>query len=844
MANRPLLLLPSPQREPRPKRQLPLISGLQIPSHNRQVQRFSTRIEELQEDFDAHLARLQLEPVAIDPERVLVLQVAGTVSEFVRAVRNAGMEWLFESDEFDSEPDEDFRKSLAHPESPVPARLYLVMADRQSIEQLLRLWRIYSQYADGEEVQWPRGQTAWRDLFSHLRDIHFWGREERVPDSLRSDWRQRLAQGAEVVPAQIELWYRSDATTRAAAESRVASMVDQAGGEIKARCIIEDISFHAVLASLPNNSTTVQQILENQDVALTRAGGIMFVNPVGQSWFPPAEAGASDQEIPPPELPTGQPRLAILDGLPLANHALLAGRLIVEDPQQWDSVYSPQIRQHATAMASIAIHGDLSARLTPLTTPVYVQAVMRPRDTMNGQEEAVPDDAIDVDLIHSAVRRIFEPSSGQEPSAPSIKIINYSICDLNRPFELLLSPMARLWDWLAFTYKFLPIISAGNCHRDIALPCTPDSFRSLPPEEQDETIITALWNDAPNRRVLAPAEAINAVSVAALHTDFSVPSPLRPHLCDVLTGGTFPSPINPLGFGYRRSIKPDVLAPGGRLFYQDSYSTSTSTIQPVAETVLPPGIRVASPGNIPGDLTARSYTRGTSNSTALVSSLATRVCELLQHFQEPIPDDYLAVIIKAFVVHSARWPDSQKAFSHLGPPRKVLSRFAGFGAVDYDRALFATDERVTLFRWGLLASDESDLYSLPLPPALLGQTINKRLTVTLAWLTPINCQHRYYRRAALSFEPEGLGLLDVKRTAVDYNFAGRGTVQHEIFEGRGAAAFVDGSSLTLRVNCRADAGDLNDQIRYGIVVTLETADPHPIPIYDEIDIRIRPSIRV
>jgi hypothetical protein len=174
----------------------------------------------------------------------------------------------------------------------------------------------------------------------------------------------------------------------------------------------------------------------------------------------------------------------------------------------------------------------------------------------------------------------------------------------------------------------------------------------------------------------------------------------------------------------------------------------------------------------------------------------------------------------------------------------VISRFLGYGEVNYDRALFCTDERVTLFHWGLLACDDSDLYSLPLPPALSGMHILKRLTVTLAWLTPVNCQHRAYRRSALSFQPGNIDLLDLGRTGVDFNFAGRGTVQHEVFEGSAATAFLDGSALKLRVNCRADAGDLNDPIRYGVVVTLETVDPHPIPIYDEIDIRIRPAIRV
>jgi len=842
MANRPPLLLPSPQREPRPKRPGGGPSGLQFPSSARQVQRLSPRIEELEQNWEAHLARIQFDSAAIDPERVLVLEVAGTIDDFLRAVKKTpGMEWLIESDEFERDADEDFGKSIAHPDNPVPTRLYLIMANRQSIEQLKRLWELYSQYAEAEEAKWPHGQTLWRDVFSQLRDIRFWGPQDRVQDFLLNDWQQRLIQGADEVPAQIELWFRNDSTTRTRAENSVLALVGQAGGEVLTRSLIPDISYHAILASLPR--ATVNQVLEHEDVALTLADNIMFLNAVGQSGFPLSDTDVPVQMITPPsDLPSGNPRLAILDGLPLSKHALLDGRLQEDDPENWSSDYPPAARQHGTAMASIAIHGDWTSPDTPLSTPVYIRPVMKPHDTVDGQEEALPEDELDVDLLHRAILRLFQPTSTEPAVAPSVKIINYSICDRNRPFDRLLSPLARLFDWLAFTHNFLPIISAGNYLRTIDLPCSPNSFRSLPPEQQDKTIVHALWDDAPNRRILAPAEAVNALTVAATHFDSSVPTPTQTHL---FTTAVFPSPINPLGFGFRRAVKPDVLAPGGRLLYKDGYSPNTNTLEPIPNPGPPPGIQVATPGKTPGNLMGKTYTCGTSNAAATVSGLATRVCEMLDHFSEPIPDDYLPVIIKAFVVHSARWTDCQQALRH--PPtssRQVVSRFLGYGEVSYDRALFCTDERVTLFHWGLLAPDESDVYSLPLPPALSGVHIRKRLTITLAWLSPTNCQHRHYRRSALSFQPVNLELLDVDRTGVDYNFAGRGTVQHEVFEGSRASAFVDGTSLGLRVSCRADAGDLSEQIRYGIAVTLETAGPQPIPIYDEIDIRIRPAIRV
>jgi hypothetical protein len=66
----------------------------------------------------------------------------------------------------------------------------------------------------------------------------------------------------------------------------------------------------------------------------------------------------------------------------------------------------------------------------------------------------------------------------------------------------------------------------------------------------------------------------------------------------------------------------------------------------------------------------------------------------------------------------------------------------------------------------------------------------------------------------------------------------RGTLQHEIFEGDAAVAYVDGATIKLKVNCRADAGRLDDRIPYALAVTLETAEGLRIPVYQEVAERI------
>jgi len=72
----------------------------------------------------------------------------------------------------------------------------------------------------------------------------------------------------------------------------------------------------------------------------------------------------------------------------------------------------------------------------------------------------------------------------------------------------------------------------------------------------------------------------------------------------------------------------------------------------------------------------------------------------------------------------------------------------------------------------------------------------------------------------------------------------RGTVQHEILDGEQATAFVDGQALSIQVNCRAQTGTLEEEIPYGLAVSLEVTEGIEIPIYDEIRERLRVGIPI
>jgi hypothetical protein len=60
-----------------------------------------------------------------------------------------------------------------------------------------------------------------------------------------------------------------------------------------------------------------------------------------------------------------------------------------------------------------------------------------------------------------------------------------------------------------------------------------------------------------------------------------------------------------------------------------------------------------------------------------------------------------------------------------------------------------------------------------------------------------------------------------------------------VLESEKAVDFQEGDTITIKVNCRADAGDIPEPIRYALAVTLEVAEGIDIPIYQEVRDRLR-----
>src|SRR5690606_15663807 len=117
------------------------------------------------------------------------------------------------------------------------------------------------------------------------------------------------------------------------------------------------------------------------------------------------------------------------------------------------------------------------------------------------------------------------------------------------------------------------------------------------------------------------------------------------------------------------------------------------------------------------------------------------------------------------------------------------------GVPDFTRAIECSEQRATVLGFGELGDGDAHVFRLPLPPSLAAKREWRRLTVTLAWLSPVVPSAQKYRTASMWFEADA-GDLSASRQAVDWRAVRRGTVQHEVFEGDGAVPFADGDKMT------------------------------------------------
>ncbi len=764
---------------------------------------------------------------------MLVFEVRGSIQNFINAIRKIqGLEFIdeeeIEGDEQDTEP-----------------TIYLLVPDAQALNDIASLWRRWSQ---NENL--GTGFAPWRDVFATLRDIRPWGPQDRVQANERDIIAEEIAAMADDEPIrlEIELVFRMADVRANEAEADLNSSIVAAGGRVISRCRIADIGYHAILAELP--APSVRSIIDMSPVSIAGLDLVMHIRP--QSMATRIEIGEADDTALEEGLAVDRPPiLALLDGVPVAQHTLLAGSLVVDDQFGLEPLTQVADRHHGTAMASLIMYGDRNKMEQRIGRRIHMVPVL-------GSNDRFPDDRLIIDMIYQAV---FAMRDGDEPSAPEILIINLSLGNARKPFQGRMSAWARLIDRLSYRFGILFIVSAGNHTEPFDVPgfANFSQFEDATEAQRAYGTMSAIGQLIAERRILSPAESVNGVTVGAANVDaVSRTDRMATRSIDPFQHLTTSNPSSALGPGFAKGVKPDILMSGAREHMSFVASGAALSIRP-SGPARAHGLKVAAP---PRD--GRESVEGFTNGTSAAAALASRTCHQIHDALELAYGDIFrllghaqrATLLKALLVHTATWPQaaSELIKQVLGPTdnrqhirqKDNIRRFLGYGFVDAEAAVACTEDRATFWASGILPREQAVIIQVPIPICVNGQARPHALQATLAWFTPVLTGRQSYRAVRLKLiEPDEMSSLrvDATKSQPDKNQGRRGTVFSRRWDGKKAPIIGENHFVTFTVQRDPDQGIVIDEpIPFGLAVTFTM--PGITQIYEEVRARLAITPRV
>lgn len=799
------------------------------------------------------------DPASLAPERALVLEIIGSPDRFVNAASKVGLEWLAEDvavlhgvhSYFDPKTDsvlvddddlpadgaeDDFSELLGNEDAAsdqMPGALYLGMPTKATFEMLRGLWQ---KFKTGSPA--PDGFGDWWKLFGLLHVLRPWGPEDRIGEATRRHLREEKdRQDGDDLRVEIDLWYRGSSADRDRVLTDFRAAVEAVGGLILDEERIDEIRYHSALVRLPR--AAVDAILDRSG-PLALDDDIMTIRPQNGFRFTidELEVDAAEDDGDYSEEPSRASIGALLDGWPVENHARLRNRLDIVELEVADSMAPVSRRFHGSAMASLILRGDLHEGNAPLDRRLKVVPVLMPY----GAYETPPRDKLALGVIHRAVKELKEGTGGREPSGKDVVIINHSICDEAFGFAGTMSAWGRLLDHLAWKYKVLFVVSAGNIRDTFEVPAyrTGAEMRAATPEHRRTELLRAIDAAKSQRTIFAPAEAVNALTVAAAHSDGSTLT-LPRSLADPFGDAAAPILASGLGHGFNRSVKPDLMMPGGR---QVAHPTEGPTLRVHGREHSDRfGQSVASPDPNGGHLDFTRRSAGTSNAAALATRMGMMIGDVLDDSPMNAVTPWYSrptapCVLKALIAHGASWGDLGQEMTTVHIPsgsvprrKEAVSRAMGYGAVDQDRVVDAGGHRVTLLAEDSIRKEQRHEWRIPLPDEFRSSVDFRRIVVTLAWLTPTFPNSSQYRAFGLDLVGAGGKTLlweGVQRVGHQpaVGFARRGTLIHAVYEGnRRAIPFGANGDFVINVQAVSKMPRMTKiDVPYALAVTIEVAD--------------------
>nr|WP_281379713.1 S8 family peptidase [Ancylobacter tetraedralis] len=517
-------------------------------------------------------------------------------------------------------------------------------------------------------------------------------------------------------------------------------------------------------------------------------------------------------------------------------------------------------RKHGTSMASLIVHGDLGDDPGPIERPLTVVPVLASPQHLN--VECTPPDKLPIAMVYRAVTALMEGIDGLPAQGENIVIVNHSICDREAPFAQRPSYWAKLLDHLSYTYRLLFVVSAGNSNDPFILDAYADAqaFADADPIERQVAVLRCVEKAKGRRIILSPAESMNSLTVGAIHGDGSGACPngmTEPY--DPVSGVT--NITSSVGLGINRAIKPDMVETGGRQFVQSDVEDGLLSVWAIEHPDIGQLTAVPDPSGVTNG--RLGFSTGTSNAAALITRAAIRLADVAEDIFEENDEVWAesatrAVVLKALLAHGCGWGATGELLYSLYPGkwqrrREAVSRTIGYGKPDHTRVVSADGSRITLLADDVINHDELHEYRLPVPRAMINNREIRRVTMTLAWSSPIDPVTKRYRGVLVEVvDGDGKrkfwdGLDGVKGEDGSKKVTGpvvdatrRGTLQHIVLEGKKLIRTAPTGDIFVGVQARADlVAFANVDIPYALAITLEMGQPVRQDLFADVAARVR-----
>jgi len=396
-------------------------------------------------------------------------------------------------------------------------------------------------------------------------------------------------------------------------------------------------------------------------------------------------------EVPAP--PPTAPAQCVVASVILAGPPLLEASILADRSRSFPAELGPPIPQapvddagHGTQVAGVALYGDVGKCVLAkaFTPPLWLVNARFLDDQNRLHPDRMP-------FLRDVVQHV----------RPRCRVLNLSFG--LEPCDGFLSVHAAELDALTREFGVLFVVSSGNGSADELF--NAGQLKKPYPEYLLE----------PEWRVLAPAEALNVLTVGGISPDRDPhPHPLTP-----VAPKRAPSPFSRSG-ALKNVVKPELVEVAGNFAHDPTLRRWIDN---------DPGVRVPTTSDRVAEGKLVGFAHGTSFAAPKVANAA---AQIVDRYPEATTN-----LLRALLVQSAQLPEGVADWDI-----KRAMQLCGFGVPDLDRALYCRPQRVTLYYEGEIEVDEVKVLEIPVPSEFSAAKGRKTLSVSLAYDPPVSVVHR------------------------------------------------------------------------------------------------------